>query len=170
MFKFKPKRVAYYYKKRAAYWIGIEGMNDEEEARIVKNLIKDLSINRRVFVKTVGDMSAIDKKAVIRMETDPEYRFGKKLEISPEKIEDINILELQENMWTQFYFFCSSMEWKEFIQMKKVNLHFKQGDLAATIFLRNLDGIQIEIGENYSHHMDELFRQLQKENFILISY
>lgn len=154
-----------YRKNGAVYRIEIEGLDDEEEAQIIKNLIKDLSVNRRVFLS--GDTSAIDKKAVIRMETDPKYRFAAKMEISPEKIEGINILELLENMWTNIYFFRSSVDWKDFVEMKKVNLYFKRGDLEAAIYLYNLDGISIEIGENYSHHMDELFRQLQKENFVI---
>ena len=101
------------------------------------------------------------------METDHRYKFGEKLEISPEKTEDINILELLENMWTNFYFFRSSVNWKEFIEMSKVNRHFRQGDLAAAIYLYNTDGIKIEIGENYSYHMDELFRKLQQKNYII---
>lgn len=167
MFKYKPKRVVYYRKNGAVYWIEIDGMDDEEEAWIVKNFIKDISVNQRVFVEISGDISTIDKKVIIRMETDPKRQFYKKLEISPERIEDINILELQENMWIHFYFFCSSMDWNKFIEMKKMNLHFKLGDLAAAIYFRNMDGISIEIGENYSHHMDELFRQLQKGSYTI---
>lgn len=167
MFKLKPQRAAYYRKNGAAYLVEIEGMNDEEEARIVKNFIKNLSINRRVFVEISGDTSAIDKKAVLRMEIDPKYQFCTKMEILPEKIEDIDILKLQENMWTHFYFVRSSINWKEFIEMKKINILFKQGDLEATIYLYNLDGIKIEIGEHYSHHMKELFGQLQKEDYVL---
>lgn len=167
MFKFKPKRVVYYRKNRVTYWIEIEGLDDKEEVRIIKNILKNLSINRRVFLEISGDTSAIDKEAIIRMETDPKYRFAAKMEISPEKIEDINFWELQETMWTNIYFFRSSVDWKDFIEMKKVNLYFKQGDLEAAIYLYNLDGISIEIGENYSHYMDELFRQLQKENYVI---
>lgn len=167
MFKFKPKRVVYYRKNGAVYWIEIGGIDDEEEARIVKNFIRNFSINRRVFVNISGDVSAIDKKAIIRMETDPKCQFFKKLEISQEKIEGINILELRENMWTHFYFFRSSMEWKDFIEMKKVNYYFKKGDLEAAIYLRYMEFINIEIEENYSHYMDELFRQLQKENYAI---
>ena len=161
------RKIVYYRKERAVYKVEIEGLDDEEEVWIIRNLIKDFSINRRVFVEIIGDISAIDKKAIIRMETDPRYQFGKKLEISPEKTEDINILKLLENMWTHFYFFLSSVNWKEFIEMRKVNHHFRQGDLVAAIYLYNLDGIKIEIGENYSYHMDELLIQLQQKNYVI---
>lgn len=165
MLKFKPKKIVYYRKERSVYSIEIGGLEDEEEARIVKNLIKDLSIDSRVFAEINGDVTAIDKKAINHVETDPKQRFRKKLEILPEKIENINILELQENMWTYFYFFCSCVDWKEFFEMKKVNFHFRQGNLIAVIYLRNMDGISVEIGENYSYYMDKLFRRLQEENY-----
>lgn len=167
MFKFKSKRVVSYRKERAVYKIEIEGLEDEEEVWIIKNSIKDFSIDRKVFVEICGDISAIDKSAIICMETDHRYKFCEKLEISPEKTEDINILELLENMWTNFYFFRSSVNWKEFIEMSKVNRHFRQGDLAAAIYLYNTDGIKIEIGENYSYHMDELFKQLQQKKYVI---
>ncbi len=166
MFKFKPKKAVNYRKNGVVYEIDMEGFDDGEEVRIIKNLIKPLSINRRVFIAICGDTWAIDKKAVLRMETDPRYRFVEKMEISPEKIEDINVLELLENMWTDFYFFCSSADWKEFIEMRKVKLHFEQGTLAAAIYLRNLDGIRIEIGEKYIYYMDGLLRQFQQENIL----
>lgn len=35
------------------------------------------------------------------------------------------------------------------------------------MYLYNMDGIKIEIGENYSYHMDELFRQLQQKNYVI---
>lgn len=165
MFKSKHKKVVNYRKNGAVYEIEIEGFDDEEEVRIIKNLIKDLSVNRRVFAEINGEMSAIDKKAVLRMENDSKYWFIKKLEISLERIEDINIPELLENVWTHFYFFQSSVNWKEFVEMKEANVFFKQGDLVATIYLYNMDDIWIEIGENSNYDIDKLFRQLQKENY-----
>lgn len=167
MFKSKHKKVVNYRKNGAVYEIEIEGFDDEEEVRIIKNLIKDLSVNRRVFAEINGEMSAIDKKAVLRMENDSKYWFIKKLEISLERIENINLSELLENVWTHFYFFQSSVNWKEFVEMKKANVYFKQGDLAATIYLYNMDGIRIEVGTEYSYHMDKLFGQLQEENCII---
>lgn len=167
MFKFKSKRVVYYRKEQVTYRIEFVVPEDEEEARIIKKIIKDLSVKRKVFVEINGDMSAIDKSAIIRMETDPKYQFGKKLEIFPEKIENIDIPELLENVWTYFYFFNGWVNWEEFIDMRKVNLHFKRGNLVAGLYLHDMEGILIEIGENYSYHMDELFKQLQQENYII---
>lgn len=167
MFGFKSEKTVHYEKNRVSYRIRMEGLDDEEEVRIIKSLLKPLSVNRKVFMDICGDTSAIDKKAVIRMESDSENQFAAKLEISPERIEDINISELLENMWTNIYFFDGSADWKDFVERKKVHLHFGQGDLAAAIYLRNLDGIGIEIGEKYNYHMDEVFEQLQKEDIVL---
>lgn len=118
MFKSKHKKVINYRKNGEVYKIEIVGLDNEEEARIIRNLIKDFSINRKVFVEMNGEMSAIDKKAVFHMENDTNYWFVKKLEISMERIEAINIPELLENVWTHFYFFNSSVNWKEFVEMK----------------------------------------------------
>ena len=167
MFKFKAENIASYRKNGAVYEIDIIGLDDEKEARVIKNLIKDFSVNRKVFADICGDMPTRDKEAVIRVKSNPRDRFVEKMEISPEKIDEINILGLLENMWTDFYFFRSSVGWEEFIEMSKVKRYFKQGDLVAAIHLRNLDGIRIEIGTEYSYHMDKLFGQLREENCII---
>ena len=44
------RKIVYYRKERAVYKVEIEGLDDEEEVWIIRNLIKDFSINRRVFV------------------------------------------------------------------------------------------------------------------------
>lgn len=56
------RKIVYYRKERAVYKVEIEGLDDEEEVWVIRNLIKDFSINRRVFVEISGDISAIDKK------------------------------------------------------------------------------------------------------------
>lgn len=54
-----------YRKNGAVYRIEIGGLNNEEEAEIIKSLIKDISINRRIFLEMSGDTSVIDKKEVL---------------------------------------------------------------------------------------------------------
>lgn len=167
MFGRKHKKLVYHREERVTYLVLIEGVDEEEEARTVKDLVKDFSVNKRIFAEINGDMSAIGKEAIVHMEDHPRNRFCKKVEIFPEKIENINFLELQENMWTCFYFFCDPVTWEEFIEIKKIHPHFKRGDLAAMIYLHNTDGIRIETGKNESYPMKELLRRLQEEGYFI---
>lgn len=160
----KYKKLVRCRKNGVVYEIEVEGIGEEcEETKVIMNFIKNISCDKNVFVELCGEASSINKSAILSLVKDPKHSPLIKMEINPEKLNSINMLF--ENRYTYIYIFDHSMEWNNFIEMRKINPYFKKGKLIAMVSLFNLDSTWIKIRDNYDCYVKDLLERFQQKQY-----
>lgn len=166
MFSKKQKKVICKQNKET-YKIEIIGADYENgrDIKIIMGLIKKMSSGKKIFITTLGNIKTLDTKVIISVKKTPAYGTPAtiELEIVPDKINAIE--PLFYNIYTDIYIFNQPISWDEFLEMRHVNFYFKSGDLIACISLNDLDSTWIELNKNKNTYMEELFYQLQIEQY-----
>lgn len=167
---FKEKKEVIYRKNKESYRIDIVGADYESgrDVEIIMNFIKKISSDKRIFVSTIGDTKTLDTDVIIAVKKEPISNTPAiiELEIIPDKIDAIE--PLFDNMYTFIYICEQSMSWSDFLVMstrRNVNSYFRSGERIACIGLYYEEDPWIELNKNYSIYMEELFDQLQIEQY-----
>lgn len=154
-------------QNKETYKIEIIGADYEsgKDMEIIMDFIKKLSLGKKIFITTLGNIKTLDTNAIISLKKNPAYGTPTtiELEITPDKINAIE--PLFHNIYSNIYIFEQSMSWSDFLEIRRVSSYFKIGELTACIHLHDLDSTWINLSKNQNIYMEELFYQLQIEQY-----
>lgn len=152
-------------KNGIIYEIEIEGFDEDCEGvvRIITEFIKKISMEKSVFIEIAGEKDVIDKNAIISCAENSGHLGIHRMKIDLEKVDDMRVMF--SNMFTSIFIFEQSIAWYDVADIRNISSCIQFEKLEAFIGIKDLDGIQISIKEDYADYVKNLFEELRHQQF-----